>query len=102
MPTMYSQQWRALSRSGFSPTVLGSAGVRGTQTGCGRDRPDEAAYKITLIPACWAQGCRIVYLVNLKCEGCKYEPVCNLGQYGPMRFSAYSIGWASTIQPTCV
>lgn len=30
-----------------------------------------------------ANGCRIVDFANLKCEGCKYEPICNLGRYDP-------------------
>jgi hypothetical protein len=30
-----------------------------------------------------AHGCRIVDFVNLKCVGCKYEPICNLGRYDP-------------------
>jgi hypothetical protein len=28
-------------------------------------------------------GCRFVDFVNLKCEGCKHEPICNLGRYDP-------------------
>lgn len=30
-----------------------------------------------------AHGCRMRDFVNLKCEGCKYEPICNLGHYDP-------------------
>jgi hypothetical protein len=30
-----------------------------------------------------ANGCRIVDFANLKCEGCKYEPICKLGRYDP-------------------
>ena len=28
-------------------------------------------------------GCRFVDFVRLKCEGCKHEPICNLGRYDP-------------------
>jgi hypothetical protein len=30
-----------------------------------------------------AEGCRIVDFANLKCGGCKYESICNLGHYDP-------------------
>lgn len=30
-----------------------------------------------------AHGCRITDFVNLHCEGCKHETICNLGRYDP-------------------
>ena len=37
-----------------------------------------------------AHGCRIVDFADLKCEGCKHEPICNLGYYGQFNSPASS------------